>query len=1334
MVRAVFFLPRKMNAAMKKEPVYALLDIRGLVLHAYHAVRSDPDGEIDDPEQGGDGRVITTAAKGFAAFLDMYMDQILAVYTPKEIIAVWEGGNDYRKGLFPNYKANRDRKPSSLSRKAVTTELMNLVKNFLAALGILQGSTAGVEADDMIGLLAKRLLGNKTVYTVDADLLSLSGEDELGTVTVVLSREFITDNYKGVPLHLIRLQKAILGDSSDNYSGTPGVGEVAWGHLVNEFGWDGMKQIEDCVVNKDYSMMEEALSDGTSTDGLKALKKLFEKRRELDFWYHIAGLHPHLCYRGDRKNGRVVRPEWYFRLPSAKRLADTMFRAKAGDLEPKYHRWMPTECLVTNANLGDELARFFQALPVTPYVSMDFETTDVLRHEPFNQAGKGGYVDVLNSKINGVSFNYGDNLQNTIYISINHRDTDNVDKQVVMDIINRVQTAGLTLVIQNEQFERNIIANEFGDDVADALNPIMDTAVMASYVDENQSAGLKDNSLRCLNYEQTSYKQTIQSAKEAAGLAAVGDERGFWLDLPNLIEDKKAELAGIDRQIEAFESDERRALFEAEGDTALYVPSLDSPLYGVKSSIQRDLAVLGEDMKRLAPIYQAGYDSVSVMADLTGEQVVSYGCDDSFCTAALAHLFSVIIQIEQQWHLITEHDMHVAPILIDSFRAGCAVDYDRLSVMRGEDQVKYEKAMGRIRELLAEHCRSVKPHNPDCYIEEVRERQRRALLETGKFGGKAGVAVDTIGLNEKMKEWEDGLRDATMYRPFIQVRREVEFAPTKTQMTKVIAKLFVQDNPAEPLAPPTDTPSGITKFLTKAPDVLSVAPGCDEQVEQFMALIGPAAAQMKARAGDKYEAFAQFCKDLLAEDQPLDESGDELNFNSPKQMVELFYCKLGLPIRDRNKQAPDDVWRKRGFPGSPSTGDKAVEMALVEDCLEGDWRREVLQNIRVAKSCMTKESLYYKPWPLWKSPVDGVMHPQIRSSATTTRRPTGTAPNLLQVSKKDDGRIRTAVVRRKDDHAMVSADFNGQELRIMTSESLDPVLLDAYIGPKPKDIHTVTASAIAPVLFARQAPKILNWLLENGDGKTVEYDFFNALRKGKNIIDHETGEVIELPRGLDWTLEMVAVLANEVRKVAKAVNFLIIYGGNEVTLARNLSMPKELAKAFIDMVLATYKGITPWQERVIEFARTHGYVETAYGSRRHISNDIFSSNGSERSRMERQAVNFTIQGCAADILKRVMSGCRKTKLFKDTKAILMAPVYDELFASVPVPAIPEYCARLQEQMNITPPGHQVPMVAEISIGAYSWGNQIELGSYPSDDQIREALEKTAKPQQTTIVH
>lgn len=1306
---------------------YALLDARGLVLHAYFAVRKDPDAEIDLEEDGGDGKPITTPQKGFSAFLDMYLDPLLSQYSPKEIIAVWEGGNDYRTGLYSDYKGNRKGKTSSLKRKAAINEAMGLAKNFLAALGCLQGHTQGVEADDMIAALALGLEGQKVVHTVDADLLQLAGEYPNGSVSVCMQRELITDVYKGVPLHLIRLQKSLCGDSSDGYSGVAGIGEVAWQQLVEEYDWDGMEALDEAVRTGNYSMIEEVLSEPGTSKGYKALAKINEQRREWDFWYHIAGLHPHLCYRGDAKNQRVVRPQWYYRLPSPARLRSTLERGHALDLLHRYQRWMPTEVLVTADNLGDELARMFSALELSPFVSLDFETSDKLQWEPYLQAktGTGGYVDVLNSTINGASFNYGDNLQHTIYISVDHRDTANVDKQVIKDVIDRVQKAGKQLVIQNEQFEVNILANEFGDSIIDELNPIFDTQMAASYVDENESAGLKSSSLAYLNYQQTTYKQTLEAAADAAGLAALGDSAQLWLALPESLAAALQEKAAADDAV-AQDEEELADYVEGGGSEADWDVEAVADLKNAAAAAAFKVDALKKDQARLKPTYDEGYATVKQMKDITGEQVVHYGCDDAFCTSALAVFYTVVMQLENSWKLFCEHDQYVAAELINSFRGGLMVDYERLSVMEGEDAKKYEISMARIRELLAEHCSVPAPNKPDNYISEMRDRKRRELIDSGKHGGTKGVALDHEGLNLKMQEWEDKLRDAAMYRPFVQTRRRVEFTPTPKQMAAVVDKLFVQDNPSEPLKPPTDTSAGVTKFLTKAPDVLSVAEGRDAEAERFLELIGPAASQLKAREGEQYQAFADFCAGVLAEDQPLDSSGDELNFNSPKQMTELFYCKLGLPVRDRNKQAPDDAWRKKGFQGAPSTGDKAIEMAIVEDCPEGDWRRELLENLRTAKSCMTKQKLYYKPWPLWKSPVDGVMHPQVRSSSTTTRRPTASDPNLLAISKKDDGRIRTAVVRRHKHHCMISADFNGQELRIMTSESKDPVLLDAYIGPNKKDIHTVTASAIAPVLFARKVPVICRWLLENGENRIVSYDHFNALRKGKPVvIDNETGEVVEMPLEGEWTFDMVVVLANEVRKVAKAVNFLIIYGGNEMTLARNLSMPKDLAKAFIDTVLNTYRGITPWQENVVEFARTYGYTQTAYGSRRHATADLFSGDFSTRSRIERQLINFTIQGCAADILKKVLSDARKTRLFADTKSQLIAPVYDEILASVPVESAYEYCCRLQDLMNLTPPGHQVPMLAEVSVGGYSWGNQKELGAAPTEDEVLAAIEETS---------
>jgi DNA polymerase-1 len=157
-----------------------------------------------------------------------------------------------------------------------------------------------------------------------------------------------------------------------------------------------------------------------------------------------------------------------------------------------------------------------------------------------------------------------------------------------------------------------------------------------------------------------------------------------------------------------------------------------------------------------------------------------------------------------------------------------------------------------------------------------------------------------------------------------------------------------------------------------------------------------------------------------------------------------------------------------------------------------------------------------------------------------------------------------------------------------------------------------------------------------------------------------------------------------------------------------------------------YRQIKPWQMETIQFAREHGYTQTAYGNRRHLGNSILSSDDSVRTRLERQAVNHVIQGCAADILKCTMAEIHRSKLMTRTKSFLIAPVYDELATSVPRAAVVDYCLELKDIMAITPPGHAVPMVAEFAVSADSWGRVVEIGSDPSEQLINQVFEEGAK--------
>jgi DNA polymerase-1 len=412
---------------------------------------------------------------------------------------------------------------------------------------------------------------------------------------------------------------------------------------------------------------------------------------------------------------------------------------------------------------------------------------------------------------------------------------------------------------------------------------------------------------------------------------------------------------------------------------------------------------------------------------------------------------------------------------------------------------------------------------------------------------------------------------------------------------------------------------------------------------------------------------------------------------------------------------------KLGYQPGPAGDDKAVETAIAEDCHGADdWKAKVLQAVRDVKGARTRGKLYYKPYPLWVHPRDGMLHPQIINCGTATHRPTGSSPNFLQLTKKDGGKIRSVVRGRREDHIIISPDFSGQELRILASECRDPVLMDAYLPPEgqvEKDIHALTGSAIVLNSLKRDHPGLLE--LVKVDQSAVDYqDFVGILHAdmaAEQWLDmHDADQA-----GLYLQLQKVF---KQARTDAKPVNVLINYLGSAGTLSRNMGVPREIAQLFINMTFDRYARIGPWQQEMIRFAAQNGYTQTAYGTRRHVTDAILSRDGGIRSRMERQAVNFIIQGCAARILKIVLKEVWETRLLQETGASIIAPVYDELTASVPASAAAEYIQRLSEIMTVTPPGHPIPMKPETSLGL-NWGNLVELGAYPSSDAIEEAIDK-----------
>ena len=612
--------------------------------------------------------------------------------------------------------------------------------------------------------------------------------------------------------------------------------------------------------------------------------------------------------------------------------------------------------------------------------------------------------------------------------------------------------------------------------------------------------------------------------------------------------------------------------------------------------------------------------------------------------------------------------------------------------------------MAAIRAALTEHCSDIREDGAKGLLKAEGDNLLKINRDKGMNRAQAEAKV-----LEASERW----RVASAYSPFQEVFIPAEFVATPKAFSAVAERVGI----TTPLT--KVTAAGLTEWLVLAR--AEMPNWADERARELFTLLGECGRDFAKRTGPAFDELKSYIeKNILHEDGRRELSGDELNLNSPKQMQELLYCKLQLPVRQRTFPDKGSTRNKLGLEGTPSTNEEAIKAAIAEDCQAGDWRRALLETLLDVKDAMTRHSLYYAKYPHWKHPRDGVIHPGTRNCGTVTRRPAGANPNLLAVSK---GPLRSIFIPRFKKQVIVSLDFSGQELRLAGSEARDPVMIKAYTSlpnftdadgmqrAQFMDIHSLTGCSFATKVLEQELGRgILNELVISETG-ILDYDLFiSLLDRGDSV--YERFEVV------GDKLQKTIV---KVRKMAKTVNFLIIYGGSARTLALKIGMPETFADKIMQGVFSGYPRLSAWQDETIAEAAKWGFVTTAYGTRKHVSEDILSRDGSLRNRAGRQAVNHKIQGAAADILKIVMTGAHHTRLYEETGASLIAPVYDELTSSVPIDSVFEFIERAQDLMNVTPPGHPIPMLAEVSLGRnwYDAANN-ELHDRPSQRKV-EAL-------------
>lgn len=495
---------------MSHDP-YVLLDIRGLALRSLHS-GTDRDGVTDSLT----GRNINTAGHAVDNFVNTFLLEILKSYRLKQIIAVWDGGNEYRETLcekegFKEYKGSRKARERSPELEDAMKSTQESIKTLLKCLGITQVWVPGVEADDVIAWLVQKLPSNILIYTVDQDLLQLATEDaEERQVVVNCGNTWPScyDDKKGnqVPYRYVALYKSMVGDTSDGYTGIQGFGPAAWTKLVETYGYENLHLIADAVSQKNMSSLRDVV---IQEPGLHpVLEKILD---QAGFWmshWDLAVLHPELV---NEKQGKGFnRPKWILRLPNRERLTSLLETNGCRHLVPVFQSYLPNPFILDNTDFNEEemLAEARTLFAESPFVSIDWETSAPVNKD-FEAAANGReVVDMLSSRITGAGFTFGRNLQHTFYATFDHAGSNNLPIGFLPKLLDCIPEA-TPKVAQNFYFERSVYTAQFGLE----LGNLHDTKIMASHVDEQETNGLKDLALRHLGYKQTRYSDVIEKGK-----------------------------------------------------------------------------------------------------------------------------------------------------------------------------------------------------------------------------------------------------------------------------------------------------------------------------------------------------------------------------------------------------------------------------------------------------------------------------------------------------------------------------------------------------------------------------------------------------------------------------------------------------------------------------------------------------------------------------------------------------------------------------------------------------------------------------------------------------
>ena len=288
-------------------------------------------------------------------------------------------------------------------------------------------------------------------------------------------------------------------------------------------------------------------------------------------------------------------------------------------------------------------------------------------------------------------------------------------------------------------------------------------------------------------------------------------------------------------------------------------------------------------------------------------------------------------------------------------------------------------------------------------------------------------------------------------------------------------------------------------------------------------------------------------------------------------------------------------------------------------------------------------STYVDALPGLVDPRTGRIHTSFNQATTTTGRLSSSEPNLQNIPVRGElgMQIRFAFVAEPP-CVLVAADYSQVELRILAHFSQDPLLLEAF--KNDEDIHNATASQVFGVSQSEVSPAM--------------------------------------------------------RRVAKVVNFGVVYGMSDYGLVQATDLSREGAAEFIKAYFQKYAKVKEYLNSTKEQARKKGYVQTLLGRRRYIP-EINSPNRQIRESAERMAINMPLQGTAADIIKVAMIRIQNELDQQARKTKMILQVHDELLFEVPPGEVKEVKNMVVRKMSEAAK-LSVPLKVDVKVGR-SWG-------------------------------